>query len=187
MELPWTELDGGLRLVAALFTVVGIQGFGPGEPASRVAAQIVTGIGFLGTGTIIVLRGHVLGLTTAASICPAAAFGMAFGSGLWLLAVAESILIIIVLRLTGLEDAARDNDTDGPGTRGAHEAHLTGAPADGPAGVTVSDVRAGAWAESRASSGPSRSRGREARYQKPSSPGARSRGDRAAYVFRSGA
>lgn len=146
MELPWTELDGALRLVAAglfgaaigfdrasrhkpadvrtfalvaigaaLFTLVGIQGFGPGEPASRVAAQIVTGIGFLGAGTIIVLRGHVVGLTTAASIWTAAAVGMAFGSGLWLLAVAASILIIVVLRLTGLEDAARDRDADLPG------------------------------------------------------------------------
>jgi putative Mg2+ transporter-C (MgtC) family protein len=99
---------------AALFTLVGIEGFGPGDPGSRVAAQIVTGIGFLGAGTIIVLKGQVVGLTTAAGIWTAAAVGMAFGSGLWLLGVAGSILVVVVLRLTALEAVAGDSSsTDG--------------------------------------------------------------------------
>ena len=100
---------------AALFTLVGIQGFGPGDPGSRVAAQIVTGIGFLGAGTIIVLRGHVVGLTTAAGIWTVAAVGMAFGSGLWLLGVASGLLVVVVLRLTALEAAVRDNGSDDEG------------------------------------------------------------------------
>ncbi len=79
-----------------------------GIPGSRVAAQIVTGIGFLGAGTIIVLKGQVVGLTTAAGIWTAAAVGMAFGSGLWLLGVAGSILVVVVLRLTALEAVAGD-------------------------------------------------------------------------------
>ncbi len=46
---------------SALFTLVGIYAFGPGDPGSRVAAQIVTGIGFLGAGTIIQVRSGVMG------------------------------------------------------------------------------------------------------------------------------
>lgn len=94
---------------SALFTLVGIEGFGSGDPASRVAAQIVTGIGFLGAGTIIVWRGQVTGLTTAAGIWTVAALGMAFGSGLWPLALAASALVVVVLRLTALETAARES------------------------------------------------------------------------------
>jgi putative Mg2+ transporter-C (MgtC) family protein len=59
---------------------------------SRVAAQIVSGIGFLGAGLILTRRGTVRGLTTAASVWETAAIGMAAGAGLWLLAIAVTAL-----------------------------------------------------------------------------------------------
>lgn len=78
---------------AAVFTLVSAYGFGtlPGIDAgpdpSRVAAQVITGIGFLGAGVIFTNRDVVHGLTTAASIWLAAAIGMACGAGLVPLAV----------------------------------------------------------------------------------------------------
>lgn len=70
---------------------------------SRVAAQIVTGIGFLGAGLILTRRGAVRGLTTAASVWETAAIGMAAGAGLWLLALVVTALhFVIAYGLTGL-------------------------------------------------------------------------------------
>ena len=84
---------------SALFTLISAYGFvalgfHPSDP-SRIAAQVVTGIGFLGAGVIFVNRGNVVGLTTAASIWVAAAIGMACGAGLPLLAVAGTVLHLI--------------------------------------------------------------------------------------------
>ncbi|WP_286346284.1 MgtC/SapB family protein [Frondihabitans sucicola] len=63
---------------------------------SRVAAQIVSGVGFLGAGLILTRRGAVRGLTTAAAVWETAAIGMAAGTGLWLLAVVVTALHFIV-------------------------------------------------------------------------------------------
>ncbi len=80
---------------AALIMLVSKFGFGdilhPGSivlDPSRVAAQIVSGVGFLGAGIIITRRGAVHGLTTAAAVWESAAIGMAVGAGLLLLAIA---------------------------------------------------------------------------------------------------
>ncbi|MDQ3449092.1 MAG: MgtC/SapB family protein, partial [Chloroflexota bacterium] len=89
---------------SALFTPGGIYAFGPGDPASRVAAQIVTGIGFLGAGTIIQVRSGVVGLTTAAGIWAVAAVGRAIGAGLYILGAGGGILIFLVLRLLTFGD-----------------------------------------------------------------------------------
>ena len=93
---------------SALFTLVGIYAFGPGDPGSRVAAQIVTGIGFLGAGTIIQVKSGVVGLTTAAGIWAVAAVGMAIGSGLYILGIGGGILMFLVLRFLtyGSDDEA---------------------------------------------------------------------------------
>ena len=64
---------------------------------SRVAAQIVTGIGFLGAGIIIFRRGSVHGLTTAASVWESAAIGMAAGSGLLLLACTVTAMHFLII------------------------------------------------------------------------------------------
>ncbi|AMM20424.1 hypothetical protein AX769_10020 [Frondihabitans sp. PAMC 28766] len=63
---------------------------------SRVAAQIVSGVGFLGAGLILTRRGAVRGLTTAAAVWETAAIGMAAGAGLWLLAVIVTALHFII-------------------------------------------------------------------------------------------
>src|ERR687889_647850 len=85
-------------LGAALFSVAGAYGFqeelgGPGVPRdpSRVAAQVVTGIGFIGGGLIFVRRDAVRGLTTAATVWLAAAVGMAAGAGLPVLAAGATV------------------------------------------------------------------------------------------------
>lgn len=66
------------------------------DPA-RIAAQIVSGIGFLGAGTIIQARGSVSGLTTAATLWVVAAIGMAVGSGHYVEAVGTTALVLLVL------------------------------------------------------------------------------------------
>ncbi len=94
--------SAGLRtfaLVAAgstLFTILSTHAFSPTDTA-RVAAQIITGIGFLGAGTILHKKDHVEGLTTAAGLWMAAAIGMAVGVGYIFLAVVSTILILIIL------------------------------------------------------------------------------------------
>jgi len=89
---------GMVALGAALFTVVSIYGFeGTADPA-RVAAQIVTGVGFLGAGAILHQRGSIRGLTTAAALWVTAAIGTAVGAGMYSLSIATSALVFLVLR-----------------------------------------------------------------------------------------
>jgi putative Mg2+ transporter-C (MgtC) family protein len=88
---------GMVALGAALFTVVSIYGFGSGDPA-RIAAQIVTGVGFLGAGAILHQRGSVRGLTTAASLWVTAAIGTAVGAGMHTMSIATAGLVFLVLR-----------------------------------------------------------------------------------------
>lgn len=83
---------------AALFTLVSIFGF-EGHDTSRVAAQVVTGIGFLGAGTILHRGGLVTGLTTAASIWMAAAVGVAAGTGLYIVGIGAALLSVAVMWL----------------------------------------------------------------------------------------
>lgn len=77
-----------------------------GLDAGRVAAGLITGIGFLGAGTIIQERGTVHGLTTAASIWAVAGIGIAAAMELWLLAIIAALAVLAVLWLLHyLEDA----------------------------------------------------------------------------------
>src|SRR5271154_868229 len=63
----------------------------------RIAAQVVSGIGFLGAGSIL-LRGEIVrGLTTAASLWSVAAIGLAVGGGLYLAATASTVIILVIL------------------------------------------------------------------------------------------
>lgn len=109
LEREFHQKSAGLRTYtlvgvgAALFTLVSKYGFTdvlqPGlirlDP-SRMAAQIVTGIGFLGAGVIFVQRGSVRGLTTAAAIWVTAAVGAAAGAGLPVLAIAAAAIYFLV-------------------------------------------------------------------------------------------
>ncbi len=89
-----------VALGAALFTIVSAYGFsGPLVDPTRIAAQIVSGIGFIGAGTILQHRGNIRGLTTAASLWSVAAIGTAAGAGLVVMAIIGTILILVVLAL----------------------------------------------------------------------------------------
>ncbi len=82
---------------SALITLVSKDGFGGlGDPA-RVAAQIVTGIGFLGAGTIIKTGSSIKGLTTAASLWISAGIGIAIGSGYYLGALVTAGIVLLTL------------------------------------------------------------------------------------------
>lgn len=80
---------------------------------SRIAAQIVSGIGFIGAGTILISRGSVLGLTTAATLWVVAALGMAVGLHMYVVAVGGTVLVVATLFVLGkfearvLEERAR--------------------------------------------------------------------------------
>jgi putative Mg2+ transporter-C (MgtC) family protein len=86
-------------LGAALFTVLSLRVSGGSELSDpgRIAAQVVTGVGFLGAGAIIQFRGQVVGLTTAATIWLVASVGMAFGAGAFAIGTVATLLTIGVL------------------------------------------------------------------------------------------
>src|SRR5437762_13769121 len=81
--------------IAMLSAIAG--GGGTGTDPTRVAGQIVTGVGFIGAGTILHARGAVVGLTSAATIWVVAAIGVALGSGYNLEGVGTTLAVIIVL------------------------------------------------------------------------------------------
>ena len=72
-----------------------------GDPG-RIAAQVISGIGFLGAGAIIQMKGSVRGLTTAAGMWMTASIGLAVGAGMYVVAVIASLLIILALTLLEL-------------------------------------------------------------------------------------
>jgi putative Mg2+ transporter-C (MgtC) family protein len=87
-----------LTIGACLFTLVSAYGFGAGpRDPSRLAAQIVTGIGFLGGGAIVRHGLTVKGLTTAASIWATASVGVAVGAGQYVLGVGGAVLVSVTL------------------------------------------------------------------------------------------
>jgi putative Mg2+ transporter-C (MgtC) family protein len=92
-------LGSALFTVVSIFGFVGVLGAGQGAPVdpSRVAAQVVTGIGFLGAGAILKFGTTVRGLTTAASLWATAAVGMAVGASDYVLAVVGSAIIVFSL------------------------------------------------------------------------------------------
>jgi putative Mg2+ transporter-C (MgtC) family protein len=98
-----------VALGAALFTIVSAYAFtGPMVDPTRIAAQIVSGIGFIGAGTILQYRGHIRGLTTAASLWAVAAIGTAAGAGMFVIAATGTVLILVVLSvLDRIETFAR--------------------------------------------------------------------------------
>ena len=112
LEREMTNKYAGLRtnilvcLGACLFTIISIYGFpdvsvtgdelGTRDTA-RVAAQVVTGIGFIGGGTVLRHGATVFGLTTAATLWVSASIGMACGAGMYGLAITATVLSILVL------------------------------------------------------------------------------------------
>ena len=83
-----------LTIGACLFTLISAYGFGRGTDPSRIAAQIVTGIGFLGGGAIVRHGLTVKGVTTAASIWATASVGVAIGAGSYVLGIGGAVLVV---------------------------------------------------------------------------------------------
>lgn len=87
-----------VALGASLIMIVSKYGFTdiPSYDAARVAAQVVSGIGFLGAGIIFIRNNSVSGLTTAAGIWTTAGVGLAMGSGLYIIGIVVTFFVIIV-------------------------------------------------------------------------------------------
>ena len=108
LEREWRGHEAGFRtnmliaMGACLFTIISIGGFpllgSTARDTSRVAAGIVTGIGFLGGGAILQSRKSVKGMTTAATVWLVAAIGMTVGVEAYALAVFSSIITFVILR-----------------------------------------------------------------------------------------
>ena len=113
MEREWRAKEAGLRthflvaLGSAVFMIVSAYGFRDVMmdgmtsrwDVSRVAAQVVSGIGFIGAGTIIFRTAEniVSGLTTAAGLWVTAAIGLACGGGMYVLAIASTFMVLLGL------------------------------------------------------------------------------------------
>lgn len=87
-----------VALGSALFCIVSQYGFGAGDP-SRIAAQVVSGVGFLGAGTIVFQKNVIRGLTTAAGLWVTAAIGLACGTGMYVIAVVTTVMVILGLEV----------------------------------------------------------------------------------------
>ncbi len=90
----------GSALLMILSILVAQDGGSRGDPG-RIAAQVVTGIGFLGAGAIVQSRGSVYGLTTGATIFTVAAIGLAVGGGYYLPALLATAIVILSLFVLG--------------------------------------------------------------------------------------
>ena len=91
---------------SAMFTILSSELAGQfGGDHTRIAAQIIAGIGFIGAGSILHSRGSVTGLTTAATLFVVASIGMAVGGGLYVPAIFATLLIFLALQLLGWLEA----------------------------------------------------------------------------------
>ena len=113
-----------VSLGSAIFTVISAVAFtGPGSDPTRIAAQIVSGIGFLGGGAILHYGGTVRGLTTAASLWSVAAVGMAAGAGLYVVAALSTVLVIVGLEVFQRVERMVKRRLDIPPRPGRNDAH----------------------------------------------------------------
>lgn len=133
LEREWHHKQAGLRTMTLIclgstlyITVSQLAALNAQQPfdITRVAAQVVTGVGFLGAGAIIMGRGQVHGLTTAATIWTVAAIGLIIGAGFPLLGMAVTALVLLILivikqlRSTLLKNWIDENDGDQSQRRG---------------------------------------------------------------------
>ena len=132
LEREYRDKAAGFRthflvaLGSALFMIISAYGFSQALVSaehrldvSRVAAQVVSGIGFIGAGTIIFQKNAVRGLTTAASIWVTAAIGLACGAGMYMLAAVATLLVLLGLEAFNyfLRRFDRHRNADGRGTK----------------------------------------------------------------------
>ncbi len=116
-----------MKVSLSMYDIVVATGFGNGDPG-RIAAQVVSGIGFLGAGTIMREGATIRGLTTAASLWVVSAMGLAVGAGLYMQTFVAVVLVMLTLKtLTEVENRFFDHGayrslivqvTDTPGQLG---------------------------------------------------------------------
>ena len=92
------SMGATLAMLLSIYVPQAYLGLKNGDPG-RIAAQVITGIGFLGAGAIIQMKGSVRGLTTAAGIWMVATIGMAVGVGMYTVSVIATALILVILVL----------------------------------------------------------------------------------------
>lgn len=90
------SMGATLAMILSIYVPQEFLGLKNGDPG-RIAAQVVSGVGFLGAGAIIQMKGSVRGLTTAAGIWMVAAIGMCVGVGLYSISIVATLLILLVL------------------------------------------------------------------------------------------
>ena len=104
-EREFRAKEAGIRthfivaLGSALFMIISQYAFAGRFDASRVAAQVVSGIGFIGAGVIIFQKNVVRGVTTASGLWVAAAIGLACGAGMYPVAVAATVMTVLCLEM----------------------------------------------------------------------------------------
>lgn len=100
-------MGASLAMILSIYVPQEYLGLKNGDPG-RIAAQVITGIGFLGAGAIIQMKGSVRGLTTAAGIWMVATIGMAVGVGMyWLSVIATLLILFILVQLESIEHRIR--------------------------------------------------------------------------------
>jgi putative Mg2+ transporter-C (MgtC) family protein len=111
LERELRHKPAGLRTImlislgAALFTIISSQmASNFGGDHTRIAAQIITGIGFIGAGVVIRERGGIMGITSAATIFVIASIGMACGAGMPVTAVFTTLLLLVALVILGMAE-----------------------------------------------------------------------------------
>ena len=90
------SMGATLAMLISIYIPQEYLGLKNGDPG-RIAAQVVSGVGFLGAGAIIQMKGSVRGLTTAAGIWISACIGLAVGAGMYLISIIATLLIIFIL------------------------------------------------------------------------------------------
>lgn len=90
------SMGATLAMILSIYVPQEYMGLKNGDPG-RIAAQVITGIGFLGAGAIIQMKGSVRGLTTAAGIWMVATVGMTVGVGMYQVAIAATLMVLFIL------------------------------------------------------------------------------------------
>ncbi len=106
------SMGATLAMIISIYIPQEYMGLKNGDPG-RVAAQVITGVGFLGAGAIIQTKGSIRGLTTAAGIWMVAALGLAVGVGLYGIAVVATLLILFTLVSLELYERHSNLDMEG--------------------------------------------------------------------------
>jgi putative Mg2+ transporter-C (MgtC) family protein len=93
-------------LGACTFTVITLTSF---STTPAILSGILTGIGFIGAGSIIAASGHIQGITTAATLWAVASVGFASGAGNYVLAIVAAVLVFIILQIKKVESKYKEN------------------------------------------------------------------------------